>query len=712
MAEDAVNANVAQGGIKIDGQVTIGSGDIVGRDKIINNIQQILQRVLTVAEEAALARSLETQALAQGLNKFIERLRGQVGEMTEDGGPYRGLLDYRLSDAEIFFGRRRAVRELLEVMARGPLTILHAESGAGKTSLLQAGLSPVLINAGHLPLYLRPYRNEPGLFIRRAFAAEPSAQPLRDFLRQVCDILGASTSLYILLDQFEEFFIHVAADAQTQFIQALAECMDDSSLHVHWVLALRREFFSDAANFEPPIRNPLANSYRLNHLTQAEAQEAITEPARKHNLKFEKGLVDQILNQLGQDAVQPPQMQLVCSALYEEAKRSGQRTITRAIYKRKKGADGILREYLNTVLKEGLSGERRSIARRVLEALITSDGRRAVRTLAELNTELNLSPAPPAPLELLSAVMGQLVSKRLLRVQEHDPDSEILAYELAHEYLVEAIELDPHTQARKAAQELLEQEVRVYTQHGSLMTADRVEIIKSYRAELRFSPEAEKLYAESETAVQKEINRREKLRRRELQVAKESAQAERERAEAERQRAEAEHFRAEVQGKTIGQLRRLLEWTELHSLLRDLEYRLDSANALFELPVAPHPDLTLPWKPVKLMIDQLKHFASTLQYIDSPYNPQTGSGPAWLMAILEVEDKIDKALSAQKSKETADKAWRDLQWTFKDFKFVLQRYSDQAEKSIRDTAAEADMAARKAGRSDLWLHLTPSRDSD
>ena len=162
--------------------------------------------------------------MAQGISAFVQRLRSRA-EAVESASPYKGLLEYRLSDAEIFFGRDHAVRELLQSLANGSLTLLHAESGAGKSSLLQAGISPRLIAAGHLPIYLRPYRDDPTRIIKRAFISDPSltptlaTAPLRDFLRQVCDILGAQTTLYIFLDQFEEFFTQIGEAERAEFIR-------------------------------------------------------------------------------------------------------------------------------------------------------------------------------------------------------------------------------------------------------------------------------------------------------------------------------------------------------------------------------------------------------------------------------------------------------------------------------------------------------------
>ncbi len=489
-------------GLSIHAGRDVTVGEFVGRDKIVNNIGTLVQRALTAAEEAARDQELEVQRLAEGVTALARRLQTRAGETAEAGKPYRGLLEYRLSDAEVFYGRAAAIRELLDAVASGPLTILHSESGAGKTSLLQAGLAPRLIALGHLPIYLRPYNADPALVIKRAFLSDPSqapllaTAPLRDFLRQVTGILGDKVCLYLLLDQFEEFFTHLDDPTRAEFVRELAECLDDPSLNVRWVLALRTESFGQVATFRPRIRNPFENDYRLGRLTRAEAQQVILEPARQRGLVYQDGLVDRLLDDLGRTEIAPPQIQLVCAVLYDEL-GEGETTLTHALYEREGGAAGILRGHLERVLSRDLRPEQRAAARRLLETLITSEQQRVIRTHAELVEELTRRGVTP---QLLEVVLDQLLDSRLIRAEETETG---LAYELAHDYLLGEIRLDPDVQARKAAQELLEQETRAYHRYGSLLSEDRLKVIEPYRSELHFTPEAEALFTQSQQAVRR-----------------------------------------------------------------------------------------------------------------------------------------------------------------------------------------------------------------
>ncbi len=494
---DTSQTNISRGGVNLseiyDSQISIG--EIVGRDKIVNvNIQNIGHRALTAAEKAK-AEELE---LAIGINAFAESLlRLTLSEAeANEGGPYKQLFPYRLSDAGLFFGRDQAIADLRSRL-RSPLTVLHAESGAGKTSLLQAGIAPRLIAAGHVPLYLRPYDVDPTLKIKRAFIANLdrkrtpglAAASLRGFLKQVSEVLGSQTMLFIFLDQFEEFFTKLNDQTRARFIGELAECLDDESLaaRVHWVLALRAESFSKLGLFRPAISNPFGNDYNLHPLTREEARQAIAGPAVGRGLSFQNELIDTILNELYQPNRQKenqvaPQIQLVCSALIR-ALPPEQKTITLDLYKQLGGVQGILGNYLDQVLTRELPVTQRPVARWVLNALTTSDMQRVIKSRRQLATELGRYGITT---KTLGTVLAQLVDSRLLFSQETvaGVDDE-LEYELAHEYLLGEIKFSPAERDRKQAEELLAQGVRNWKNANILLGADALKKIEDQFAEIQ-----------------------------------------------------------------------------------------------------------------------------------------------------------------------------------------------------------------------------------
>ena len=69
--------------------------------------------------------------------------------------PWKGLDYYAEEDKDLFFGRDREREELLRLLQRGTLTVLFSRSGLGKSSLLRAGLSPLLRDQNCLPVLVR-----------------------------------------------------------------------------------------------------------------------------------------------------------------------------------------------------------------------------------------------------------------------------------------------------------------------------------------------------------------------------------------------------------------------------------------------------------------------------------------------------------------------------------------------------------------------------
>ena len=57
---------------------------------------------------------------------------------------YVGPQPFEERDKPIFFGRDREARDLLSMIIANNLVLVYAQSGAGKTSLINAGLIPLL----------------------------------------------------------------------------------------------------------------------------------------------------------------------------------------------------------------------------------------------------------------------------------------------------------------------------------------------------------------------------------------------------------------------------------------------------------------------------------------------------------------------------------------------------------------------------------------
>lgn len=503
-------------------------GDSVGGDKIVVGdisgsvaaigagaqvIYNTIERSLTDVEISELTEESERNKLVEAVMAYVERLQRQAEQANDQpstGNPYKALLEYDIDDAALFYGRSAATTALMERLQRDQLTVIHADSGAGKTSLIKAGVMPRLLANGALPIYVRPYNTPAHYALKRALLPSLELTPnlavssLHEFVRGVTDMLGG-TQVVVIFDQFEEIFSAQSAAARADFVSELAPCLEDGSLPVRWIFAMRGEWLSQLGTFRPQIRNPFANEFLLSALSKEEAAEVIIEPAARRNVTYEAGLVDTILADLGEGTVSPPQLQLVCYGLFDSL--ADTTVVSNTMYEELGGVRGILRSHLDRVLTRDVTPEQRPVARRVLQALVSSEGRRIVRPRDDLSAELQTQ---EVDVSMLDAVLEQMLVSRLLRITQMNDEDSTSGYELAHNYLLDQIELDPATQARKAAQELVENSLEDYQRYGTLISANELVIIE---------PQLENIILSDEQSDLIDLSERRLLRQRRVLVA-------------------------------------------------------------------------------------------------------------------------------------------------------------------------------------------------
>jgi hypothetical protein len=104
--------------------------------------------------------------------------------------PYRGLSAFEEQDAPFFFGREKASEELLERLVRllnGPgLLVVSGVSGAGKSSLLRAGVLPRIRGAG--------LGSMPGSATWPCLVLTPGGSPLDELALRVAALAGTDAA--------------------------------------------------------------------------------------------------------------------------------------------------------------------------------------------------------------------------------------------------------------------------------------------------------------------------------------------------------------------------------------------------------------------------------------------------------------------------------------------------------------------------------------
>ena len=135
----------------------------------------------------------------QGPRVLVSAIKGKppgpdgVYGQANDICPYQGLEVFDEEHAEFFFGRERDVQRLVEKLKATRFLAVLGASGSGKSSLVRAGLIPVL-RAGALP------KSEAWTIC----VFKPGSRPLTTLTAQLLHLCPGKDSMQTTLDQMEK----------------------------------------------------------------------------------------------------------------------------------------------------------------------------------------------------------------------------------------------------------------------------------------------------------------------------------------------------------------------------------------------------------------------------------------------------------------------------------------------------------------------------
>jgi WD40 repeat protein len=302
--------------------------------------------------------------------------------------PYKGLDAFDVGDEQWFHGRDELTALLLRRLAErhhgtaGPLTVVGA-SGAGKSSVLRAGLLPAL---GHGDLaaagprrVLTPGRTPVSTLAAQfcTYLARPVREVVEALRERPADLLPplraalGSRKLVLVVDQFEEVF-GAEDDERDAFVRALLALAgaDLGGPACALVVVGVREDFYGRMTVDPVLSALVMDTpVVVAAMSAREIREAIVAPARRAGLEVAPELVDLLLEDLGvtegRAAYEPGRLPLLSHAL-------------RATWQRHDGAmtveayrqTGGLREALTRTAEAVLAELPREVARQLLLRLI------------------------------------------------------------------------------------------------------------------------------------------------------------------------------------------------------------------------------------------------------------------------------------------------------------------------------------------------------
>jgi hypothetical protein len=484
--------------------------------------------------------------------------------------PFVGPRPFEKEDSDRFFGRTRETEELLSLIIAHRAVLVYAQSGAGKSSLLRAGVMKrledqqyqVLRTArvhGLLPNDVPP-ESVQNIFVYHALqywaATLPDGQSIKEhakttlseFLKPLVVPPAAgedgSSPLIVIFDQFEEFFTTNQHRWQERrpFFDQLAQALHDLPT-MKVVFVMREEYIAQLEPFADLLPEKLRPRMHLERLRGNSARNAVVKPFQSWGLSFDPNAADELMAELSEirvaegdqfretrgEFVEPVQLQVVCQSLWENlppewkngpgASSDGSRLITAEYIERFGDVNNALATYYDrsveraTAASEGRIGEG-ELRRWFGTALITATGTRG----------LAFRGAPGTPWRIPGLALKELEEAHVIRREDR---SGTITHELTHDRFIEPIQ---KSNDKWLARYQDAERIRAKLEENVERESDELDEVELRQAEGYLnSPEAKILGAspEARQLVRRSRNKLEETKRRqaeELEEARRRAQ--------------------------------------------------------------------------------------------------------------------------------------------------------------------------------------------
>ncbi|PZU94049.1 MAG: hypothetical protein DCE90_15580 [Pseudanabaena sp.] len=353
-------------------------------------------------------------------------------------------------------GRVQDVENLMERILLGEprLTVIHGESGVGKSSLVNAGLIPALLQRSLIGQELLPikvhiypnwvnaistglqasyeFRNDPMVRDIISREVDESKQPRNDRLAATNLLhklrkLSNLVQIVLIFDQFEEFFFtHIQPQERQVFINFWQGCLQIVNLKL--VVSIREDYLHLLLELDSTYAgiDILSRDFRyvIGSLSIADTKSLVKNLTEQANFLIESDLIDELVNDLAGDrgSIRPIELQLVGSQLQDL------NITTLADYRASGGKQNLVERSIKEVIKA--CGKYDAIAQQILILLTDDQSKRPLRTYNELRTGVL---AYSSDLGAFNATLKILVGSGLVFQLLETSNNR---YQLVHDYLV------------------------------------------------------------------------------------------------------------------------------------------------------------------------------------------------------------------------------------------------------------------------------------
>ncbi|MCC3408438.1 MAG: WD40 repeat domain-containing protein [Microcoleus sp. PH2017_10_PVI_O_A] len=311
--------------------------------------------------------------------------------------PYQGLKKFNFQDRERFFGRDKLIARLFEaVNSSSNLSLVLGASGSGKSSVVRAGLIPELKKSLESQIFYnfiftpnqdpfdslyRCLLSEEKDYSFNKSEAEIALKAQADTLTEVIGTLKKNEERWLIfIDQVEELFA-ICQDSEKckNFIEGIVRVAKSGDSSIKIILAMRADFVEQLSSY--PDLGGIANQNNIHLVTEMypdELRQAIEQPAARHGVVFEEGLVEQIIKEVEGQKGFLPLLQYTLNLLWEsECKIIGadsrpiieSRTLNKASYTNLEGVRGALQKHIDKIYT-GFSEDEQTATKQIFLKLV------------------------------------------------------------------------------------------------------------------------------------------------------------------------------------------------------------------------------------------------------------------------------------------------------------------------------------------------------
>ncbi len=380
-----------------------------------------------------------------------------ISSPTLPAEPFRGLEPFRFADSEILFARADEVRELVRSITIHRAVMLYGESGAGKSSLVNAGLLPAVLAAGFRPdrIRVQPRAGEE-IVVERVHIDDAGVEYLpssfsdatRDTPSQVVlgveafvrrlDALSGEPLPLLVFDQFEELVTlfegsPAGRELQAQICDMLVELIRQPGRAVKLLLVFREDYLAQLSTLLARCPALPEHGERLLAPPIEALPTILRGPFERHPEAYPARITPQLAAELQSEIelrsdgsrLNLSEIEIACLRLWRDPDPS-------ALYASKR-FDGLLADTLADVL-ESLTSSQRDAAVALLGRMVTASGTRNVVSEDDLLEDVLTQDGVSN--DEARDVLGRLESARIIR---REARHRIYCYEIVSEFLVGSI---------------------------------------------------------------------------------------------------------------------------------------------------------------------------------------------------------------------------------------------------------------------------------